>query len=1331
MSKAKVEKTVYTVPGSRMATMLYSLDKLNSTSSEDVDQLRYITAKIQHCLKDHEKVRKEVMSKTTNGLEVLFSTLESSKDSQVSLNVTYSLLELLQSIKRAQSMVARGATQVLLTALSTASKQQPTCEELIVGLHQVMAKVGPKDRKFGVKARLSGALPITLGIVRVNTGNLDLVQPMVQVLKIYSTNSVNSSHLGKAGAVSSLLKIISVCGKRHHPALRSALEALSLLVKSKSNSARAIGQGGMPILVHAFSEWQKADVRNRHISIRKGILNVIKNITTLKSGKKTFSDCDGIKVLFNAALSMASSSSKDIETIVNLICIILRKCFPKNRLPVPTIRSSVPFSLPVVPEGHTLLEPTSGDDVIDESDDQDDDVSSGDENKDEEPPKNEVLEGGEGDKQTSSEMQKRTPEDLATYLKFFPELTDFEEHMVEPEEGEVEDTPQRPGTTIHIPTAKSDLPRGNTRTGATQNLRENRFSLPNLSKYSNLVTNYHSGDDTNVDMTKHQSRQVPAGKANSNAWFSQDNEDTTTFAGHFNLGGSAMNTELTPDSVPSSFRTSAPRVSAKQSQSFHNLRRSHSPTKGTKHGNGFKYTSPERHINAHGLWGIGDEHPTESIDFVRSSMTISRMTLRSPTDGPSSNSEILMTEEVSLDEVKPDMYGDTLAKTKRVLPFRRIAHPEIHGHSSGDLLEEFYDKPASVQRCLVFEDIDRMIHPHKVMEKTVFDLDEIMKNGATRFTPGNNVAHNSRSGSDGETPSLAFNSLFECGNLRRAIQVRKHEYDLILRSDINSNHHHQWFYFEISGMQTGVRYRFNVINCEKVNSQFNYGMQPVMYSVHEAMEGSPHWARVGSEVAYYKNNYSRSTAATGGPKGKTYFTFAFTLTFKHEKDICYLAYHYPYSYTTLQVHLSKLQASLGEFSDIYFRKQSLCLSLGGNECPVLTITANPTTLDKEGVMQFRCRRYLFLSARVHPGESNSSFIMKGVLKFLMSTHPTAQALREIFIFKIVPMLNPDGVINGSHRCSLSGEDLNRRWLLPIKELHPTIYHTKGLLQYLHLIERSPLVYCDFHGHSRKKNVFMYGNSAAMSYSPDDLNKFGIPSGVSGAKVEDTSYKTLPRILSSLAPAFSHSNCSFAVDKGKESAARVVVWREMGVARSYTMESTYCGFDQGKYKGLQVSTAMLEEMGQHFCEGLYKLARRFEATGTAHRHLYNHTSNVTDPSSSGVTSTYPSAQPMDDDEEELVDGDEFLDEVEKAPPCERKRSHLMTDLKEELTPSENDEDDEEDEVEEEEEIGDVVFVYGLDDDSIPKIDRNLVEEMKKREEQEGYGYPKDDVMGGPL
>lgn len=50
-----------------------------------------------------------------------------------------------------------------------------------------------------------------------------------------------------------------------------------------------------------------------------------------------------------------------------------------------------------------------------------------------------------------------------------------------------------------------------------------------------------------------------------------------------------------------------------------------------------------------------------------------------------------------------------------------------------------------------------------------------------------------------------------------------HEYDLILNADVNSSAHYQWFYFEVSGMVAGVPYRFNIINCEKGNSQYNYG----------------------------------------------------------------------------------------------------------------------------------------------------------------------------------------------------------------------------------------------------------------------------------------------------------------------------------------------------------------------------------------------------------------------------------------------------------------------------------------------------------------------------
>jgi len=44
---------------------------------------------------------------------------------------------------------------------------------------------------------------------------------------------------------------------------------------------------------------------------------------------------------------------------------------------------------------------------------------------------------------------------------------------------------------------------------------------------------------------------------------------------------------------------------------------------------------------------------------------------------------------------------------------------------------------------------------------------------------------------------------------------------------------------------------------------------------------------------------------------------------------------------------------------------------------------------------------------------------------MMSDEDDALALREKYVFKIIPMLNPDGVIVGNYRSSLGGYDLNR------------------------------------------------------------------------------------------------------------------------------------------------------------------------------------------------------------------------------------------------------------------------------------------------------------------
>ena len=75
--------------------------------------------------------------------------------------------------------------------------------------------------------------------------------------------------------------------------------------------------------------------------------------------------------------------------------------------------------------------------------------------------------------------------------------------------------------------------------------------------------------------------------------------------------------------------------------------------------------------------------------------------------------------------------------------------------------------------------------------------------------------------------------------------------------------------------------------------------------------------------------------------------------------------------------------------------------------------------------QNKYKKHVILTARVHPGETCASYIMQGVLDFLCSDKPEAKELRRRFIFKIVPMINPDGVIAGNYRASISGNDLNR------------------------------------------------------------------------------------------------------------------------------------------------------------------------------------------------------------------------------------------------------------------------------------------------------------------
>ena len=172
-----------------------------------------------------------------------------------------------------------------------------------------------------------------------------------------------------------------------------------------------------------------------------------------------------------------------------------------------------------------------------------------------------------------------------------------------------------------------------------------------------------------------------------------------------------------------------------------------------------------------------------------------------------------------------------------------------------------------------------------------------------------------------------------------------------MRTDYGTTGYTQWFFFRISNFKRGQRYKLNIMNMMKPNYMYNQGMKILCYPIDAFNKDLKlGWRRDGENIAYYKNCIQRRT-------GFNYYTLTFTIN-SISKSM-YISSDYPYRYTDLMNFINEICT---EKNKDRIRHATLCKTLAGNNCPLLTLTNFSSSADK-----IARRRAIILTGRVHPG----------------------------------------------------------------------------------------------------------------------------------------------------------------------------------------------------------------------------------------------------------------------------------------------------------------------------------------------------------------------------
>lgn len=187
--------------------------------------------------------------------------------------------------------------------------------------------------------------------------------------------------------------------------------------------------------------------------------------------------------------------------------------------------------------------------------------------------------------------------------------------------------------------------------------------------------------------------------------------------------------------------------------------------------------------------------------------------------------------------------------------------------------------------------------------------------------------------------------------------------------------------------------------------------------VYRSNATNQRWLRIKSSVRFSKDSNN-----------------AAQLFFEHgvetANDKLFFAFTYPYTYTMVQNELAQYDSAhvnaLDKSGSIFYQRELLTQSLDGRRIDLLTISSvdGISSTEKEPLLSglfpetrrvdervsvFPEKEIVFVSARVHSGEVPAQHTFKGILSLLMDPNDLrAKELRARYVFKLIPMLNPDG-----------------------------------------------------------------------------------------------------------------------------------------------------------------------------------------------------------------------------------------------------------------------------------------------------------------------------------